>query len=488
MKYYLLILSLVFLFSCQSRTNEASLERGTVRLTGFIKQMDDTPQMVSISYGTLGERKLKSAIADSSGRFEMDFEIFHPQDVILKFEKGRGILYVEPQDEISLGLNAKAFKKEDFPDFEITGDHAAITREIMGFTRFRRSHPKSFAPDYRQLSPEAYVSLIKKRVDHEDSLLSVFSEEADCHPTFLSWAEKEIRYRNADYLVDFLMLSDLSPGSFEAALYDQTLFPADDHEAFICSWYHMFLNNYSRAHYMINDSVFQSRWKAGHPDSASRYCLDRIILDQEPGLSREVMCYQILSGSMDEVEDFHTASEWWGNPDPYVTDPALSGLLQGQVEARLSASNAPIALLDGSGKRTHEITGDFFTNLRKRHEGKVLYIDIWATWCGPCRDDIPYSLKLQDHFKGEPVVFVNLCLSSNKADWKQSIRDLHISGENYYFDHDQSDLIRDKLQFRGFPTYMIVDGKGRIVNRQAPRPSNGDEVIQALEQQVRKLS
>lgn len=51
--------------------------------------------------------------------------------------------------------------------------------------------------------------------------------------------------------------------------------------------------------------------------------------------------------------------------------------------------------------------------------GKVVYIDIWSTWCGPCCEEIPYVAKLVEHYKDNPEIeFISISLDKNLKDWR----------------------------------------------------------------------
>ena len=143
-------------------------------------------------------------------------------------------------------------------------------------------------------------------------------------------------------------------------------------------------------------------------------------------------------------------------------------------------NNYHITKYDSETNEEKEILGDIFKNLTEKHKNKLIYLDIWATWCGPCKSEIPYSIELYNFYKKEQIVFVNFCLSSDRNKWKEIIKSSHISGENYFFDKAQSKLLRNKLKFSGFPTYMIIDKNGYIVDKNAPRPSSNEVIKKKL--------
>jgi len=68
------------------------------------------------------------------------------------------------------------------------------------------------------------------------------------------------------------------------------------------------------------------------------------------------------------------------------------------------------------------------------------------------------------------------------------IKNSNIKGDNYFFNEPQTQLLRDKLQFEGYPTYLIVDKQGNLVNKNAPRPSSKERIKKLLNEWIEKDS
>ena len=483
MKKFLIVIVLGILTSCDSNQKNIEIYRGKVIIAGNIELSDSYSKVISLSYPCSVNRcDYQTEIIDSTGNFKFEIEILHPQDVLLKYEKGFAQLFVKPLDSLNLSLNSISFKKEKFPEFKISGNNSETSQNILDFLRFKNIddfHPKS-----ENKSVEEYLMDIKHRMFIEDSILSEFRKSYNPTKEFLTWAKKDIIYRNANYLIDFKFHHFMNKTQYKGELFDKSLFPVNDESAIISSSYGIHIWHYSTDKYIQKDSVIMNLLKEQKLSQAYEICLKNIVEYEQSGISRDIMCYRIISKFFeDSFEDF---SELRKDVNLYLNNNLLITLLQKRKEEFEKQNNYHVSLLDPVTEEEKEIIGDFFSNLTDKHKGKVIYLDIGATWCGPCKSEIPYSIELHDYYKNKPIVFVNLCMSSDRNEWKKAIENLHIAGENYYLDKAQSQLLRNKLKWKGFPTYIIIDKKGNIVDDDAPRPSSDSRIKMRLNELIDK--
>jgi len=114
-----------------------------------------------------------------------------------------------------------------------------------------------------------------------------------------------------------------------------------------------------------------------------------------------------------------------------------------------------------------------FAEMLSKYQGKIIYLDIWASWCHPCRAEIPFSHKNEKNLSKEDIVFVYLSIDANVMQWKRAVENEGIDEKNSYLISDISSFIREHpiIDNKGIPYYMIFDGKGKLIVDGAMRPS-----------------
>lgn len=105
-------------------------------------------------------------------------------------------------------------------------------------------------------------------------------------------------------------------------------------------------------------------------------------------------------------------------------------------------------------------------------KGKVVLVDIWATWCGPCVKEIPSLKQLEQEFHGQDVVFVSISVDDpkDKKVWEKFIVDKQLGGVQL-FAGAKAQIKRD-YKISGIPRFMLFDKQGKIIDVDSPRPSD----------------
>lgn len=105
-------------------------------------------------------------------------------------------------------------------------------------------------------------------------------------------------------------------------------------------------------------------------------------------------------------------------------------------------------------------------------KGKLLFIDIWATYCPDCRKELPALESLQEDYKTEPITFVSISVDRDKEAWKTMVKEKKLRGIHLYASPETKELFKELYDLRSIPRYMLIDEKGNIINANLPMPSD----------------
>ncbi len=105
-------------------------------------------------------------------------------------------------------------------------------------------------------------------------------------------------------------------------------------------------------------------------------------------------------------------------------------------------------------------------------KGKYVYIDMWATWCNPCKKEIPFLQKVEKQYHGKNIEFVSISVDSEKdyETWKKMVADKNLTGVQLYSKRDK--VFAGAYKVNSIPRFILIDPQGNIVDANAPRPSN----------------
>ena len=111
-------------------------------------------------------------------------------------------------------------------------------------------------------------------------------------------------------------------------------------------------------------------------------------------------------------------------------------------------------------------------------KGKNVYVDVWATWCGPCLAEVPSLKELEKEYRNKNIEFVSLSIDrqKDKDTWLNMIEEKQLKGTQLMADKDwSSDFVR-AYNIKGIPRFILIDDQGKIVSPDAPRPSMASDL------------
>ena len=182
--------------------------------------------------------------------------------------------------------------------------------------------------------------------------------------------------------------------------------------------------------------------------------------------SKAVKEYLVTSFSLSYIdgEGVDDAAEVKAIFDKEVTNPVMQAAFnslyaEGSSVAKGSKAHG-FKYLDINGK---EVSLDDF-------KGRYVYIDIWATWCAPCREELPHLQTLEEAFQGTNICFVSISTDQDKAKWEQTVKDEKMGGIQLHTGGDEEFL--NAFRVKGIPRFILINPEGRIDNANMTRPSD----------------
>ena len=198
--------------------------------------------------------------------------------------------------------------------------------------------------------------------------------------------------------------------------------------------------------------------------------------------------YFYLDGSRKAMHEDNVARfrSWVKNPT--LAEPVLQ-YQERLVKLANMSLDEQLSLMDYDHLKGCETGEELFREIVKPYEGKLVYLDVWGTWCSPCKREMEHASGIKQAMKGKDVVFLYLANRSPEESWKNVIKEYGLTGEqvvHYNLPDVHQDRLEKYLGVRSFPTYMLVDRKGNIVDRNPPRPSSEKRLVDYLNECLQK--
>ena len=196
-------------------------------------------------------------------------------------------------------------------------------------------------------------------------------------------------------------------------------------------------------------------------DKQVRHCLLDWLVD-----------HMVAQGNPQDVDRF-----WKPIADMAANDTELLQKYTPKIEAlratRAGSMSPDETFSDADGKPCR------LSDLR----GKVLYIDVWATWCVPCKMEIPHFAKVAAHYKDNPAIQLVSISTDRERDhdkWRQMIADEKPAWPQYVMNDAENEKFSADFNIQFIPRFIIINADGTIQNADAPRPSDKN-ILQTLD-------
>lgn len=215
---------------------------------------------------------------------------------------------------------------------------------------------------------------------------------------------------------------------------------------------------------MVNDKV---EYSLKHlKGEVIDYSLAQLLMAHKSYLS-----VSLAQSVVSQIENEEIRSRFTGK---YLDDVIQQQAVIAEKEREKKAKESPVLSFSDLKGKTFDLS---------KFRGKVVYVDFWASWCGPCKVQFPHAKKLHESLPEKlkkDIVFLYISIDDTEEKWKDGIKSNGL--EDFVNGHVEGGWgaeILAKLGIRSIPRYMLIDKEGKIVNPDARRP-NDPEVLSDL--------
>lgn len=449
-KIALLALAAIVAISCNDQLPNGSGDDTSVTIAGKITAVDTIPvpeQLTVYVYNDLAATYDEIEVAvDENGSFSTQIEIEKAMTIAMYGDYGTQLV-VQPSDSIVINTNSK-FEDIKFNDPDNVNAKLGAYKKNNPIEDLLKSGEGMAPESYDQLLDSALVVLKKYNTD--------FTAGADDPIMETIMTSEELFFIPAQKLMYTLFTPQGQLATKDSLFMEEVAnLPEYKQEYVVNSNYpNLALSYYD---YYLSSSAIENTDDAR--DVAFMEGLDGLKNNDH---LRNQLIYRKTMTSLEDnnlafYENHHTSF------NNFLSENQRTSLASKHTEVKqlLESPELPedATLLTFNTDNPEKYIDEIIANAN----GKVIYIDNWATWCGPCKAEFKSaSPELHEKFKDD-VEFVYLCHQSKEDGYLPSISKYQIAGKHYFLERNESTPIFKQINLEGFPTYTIINKKGEIV-------------------------
>lgn len=440
-----------FLFTFSCKNTPKTFAPTTTTIEGQILSSESP----NIKFSGIDEQNIT---LDPNGKFILSTKL--SQAGIYRILLGYQALniYLEPGNKVTFVAD---YRNPAGTKFE--GDHALENNYLVAYEKFKN---ESLQDDYKALYSQNEDAFLKKIEERTQNIIqhqqNYQKENAAFAQTFAEVLSEDISYDASIMKLNY-------PTYFEYFSPDSTLKISDTFDSFLQNLQPDKESNLlipSFKNFLPLYLAFKASQDTTHQDKSDTYKRFQIISKNLTQKSlKEIAYYELLkeavqtepNGVAEVITDYtNVQSNTAYNQEINAMYSSWRHLIKGNPAPEWK-------YVDSKNK---EVSLSSFKN-------KVVYIDVWATWCGPCLRELPHLEKLQEHFgKSNDIVFVSISIDQDKNAWSAMLKDKQMKGTQLIADSAWSSKIVSDYRINGIPRFLIIGKDGNIIDANAVRPSS----------------
>lgn len=408
-----------------------------------------------------------NAVIDTLGNFKVDINLQKPMPIKctygFKGEEQEIELFVLPETQVKAEFHQEYLSKT----FVCTG----VGQDVMNYTAKKNLKFKEQFANARNYynSANNFVQYKNKTLNEYKNWLNQnypLITDTYTKQIFECWATAEVEYKLWNDFQNYIFeLNPQQRSDLYTPLILNKLLPINNYNALPSRQFSIFLINHLRQQLSI-DSPFEygDNKKEKWIDVIQQYAqniYDEKIRDIATTI---ILLKKLRTGHSDLTQELPLFKTQCKNPY-YIQ------LVENEYQELQKNSNTEI-----QGIQTYHYPTDENVTLQKikdQFKGKAIYIDVWATWCGPCIQEMKdaESNKIKEFFKNENIVFVYIMIDANtgaEASWRNIINKNKVLGHHILANKTLSADLKQNYNLKSLPAHLLINAKGIVINNNAP--------------------
>ena len=475
----------------KEQTSESNFKTdGQFEIQGKIRNYTPRKGNQFITFRTFDIRgKHKDTVVLLKSDAVFNFSLFQPYagNIEMGYDDTWLVLYIPPEKKITIEINDSSWNTDQSKSgsIKLSGQAGIITKLILDFRDAFEKEVFKTTVNWKDLtlSDEAVAIIRIQRMKEELAFVNNYIRGKEItNAGFINWVKNEILYE-AGFDIAFTSFT----GTRHKTLTDQQLMkiikdiPVNNPAASHNSSYYRFLS------LLAEDFSIIVNINPLYKDASKEYGMNPVpvylkkVDSYSTGLAKELMYYTVYFSSPSQKTGYYLE-----NFRDVIKDPYLKKLFITNKEKSLTPFEPFDLVKKLQQYKVNDSIKTKLVNIFNAERGNHVFIDFWGDWCIPCMKEMPYYSRFIDQFKESQASFLFFAVGTDEKSALEIKNKYGINGKFIILNDIEIDILRNILQFTGYPTHFILQPGSLVVDNEISRITSGKELDKDVIDKVRK--